>query len=137
MPAMHDANSHVNFESGWDDFPQPINKEKPTTKPLFLQESRQRKFYFDRRSLPQIVEKISRKRILRKIRKQKHALPAKMSLRSPRQEIVADLGGAIASLTFTEARQVLQLCDKRAEQLLLGGAISLLLIGRRHHWAKS
>ena len=119
MSLLQRANSQVNFESAWG---TTINQSKDRERkgsPL-LGDKRVRQFHFDPRSLAQVASRISRRKELRR----QVVRPHVPRISPMPDEIELDLGMALSSLSFAEAKQVFSACDSKQEKLLMQSLLS-------------
>ena len=117
MSLLQRANSQVNFESAWGTT-IPQNSEHKGL-PL-LRDKRVRRFHFDPRSLAQVASRISRRKELRR----RIVRPHVPRISPMPNEIELDLGMALSSLSFPEAKQVFSSCDSKQEKLLMQSLLS-------------
>lgn len=115
MSLLQQANSQVNFESAWD-ATRPDSSASQERKGLpLLREKRLRRFHFDPRSLTQVAARISR----RKEARRRIVRPHVPRISPIAGEIELDLGMALSSLSFAEAKQVFSACNIAQEKLLM------------------
>ncbi|MDE3269963.1 MAG: hypothetical protein OYH77_06735 [Pseudomonadota bacterium] len=113
MTSLQQANSQVNFESAWSTGSSAGDKEHKGL-PL-LRDKRVRRFHFDQRSIAQVATHISRRKELRRRVVRPH-VPRVSPITG---EVELDLGMALSSLSFAEAKQVFSACNIAQEKLLM------------------
>ena len=116
MSLLRQANSQVNFESAWGTTTTNAADTDDKRKDLpLLREKRARRFHFDPRSLAQVATRISHRKELRRRVMRPHAPRISPMV----GEIELDLGMALSSLSFSEAKQVFSVCNAKQEKLLM------------------
>ena len=125
-PTMTTAESQVNFEAMWQAWPQNNADQQVQATPSLLGSERERRFFRDRRYLPNVVARIKASRQLRLWRR---TTPRSVVTRSHpyqrRQQIIADLGLIFSTCTLVQARGIVSSCNNVQKQQLLAAFFSL------------